>query len=68
VGTAAEVNIGSVYGAGFPDWTGGALQFIYAMGIEPFRQRTDALAAQFGEGFLLADDVLAALHRHQPQY
>jgi 3-hydroxyacyl-CoA dehydrogenase/enoyl-CoA hydratase/3-hydroxybutyryl-CoA epimerase len=68
VGTAAEVNIGSVYGAGFPDWTGGALQFIYAMGIEPFRQRTDALAAQFGEGFLLADDVLAALHRRQPQY
>ncbi len=68
VGTAAEANIGSVYGAGFPAWTGGALQFVYAMGIEAFRQRADALATQFGEGFLVTDSVLDALYRHQPQY
>ena len=46
-------NIGSIFGIGFPAWTGGALQFIYGMGIDAFIARADELAAKFGPGFAL---------------
>jgi 3-oxoacyl-[acyl-carrier protein] reductase len=29
-----DANIGSIFGIGFPAWTGGAMQFIYGMGID----------------------------------
>ncbi len=61
-------NIGSIFGIGFPAWTGGALQFIYGMGIEAFEQRCAELATRHGSGFILADAVKAALRQHQPQY
>ena len=61
-------NIGSIFGIGFPAWTGGALQFIYGMGIEAFEQRCAELAARFGSGFVLSDVVKAALRQHQPVY
>ncbi|MDP2218625.1 MAG: 3-hydroxyacyl-CoA dehydrogenase NAD-binding domain-containing protein [Hydrogenophaga sp.] len=61
-------NIGSIFGIGFPAWTGGALQFIYSMGIEPFEQRCGELAAQHGPGFALSTEVKAALRQHQPVY
>ncbi|HCX82619.1 MAG: 3-hydroxyacyl-CoA dehydrogenase [Curvibacter sp. RIFCSPHIGHO2_12_FULL_63_18] len=63
-----DANIGSIFGIGFPAWTGGALQFIYGMGIEAFEARAAALASQFGPGFAVSDDVKAAIRRHQPQY
>lgn len=63
-----DANIGSIFGIGFPAWTGGALQFIYGMGIDVFEKRAAELAAQFGPGFALSDDVKAAIRRHQPQY
>ncbi len=43
-----EANIGSIFGIGFPPWTGGAMQFIYGMGIDVFVKRADELAARFG--------------------
>ncbi|MDQ7746471.1 3-hydroxyacyl-CoA dehydrogenase NAD-binding domain-containing protein [Hydrogenophaga pseudoflava] len=61
-------NIGSIFGIGFPAWTGGALQFIYGQGIEAFEQRCTELAARHGSGFILADAVKSALRQHQPQY
>jgi 3-hydroxyacyl-CoA dehydrogenase / enoyl-CoA hydratase / 3-hydroxybutyryl-CoA epimerase len=61
-------NIGSIFGIGFPAWTGGALQFIYGMGIEAFEQRCAELATRHGSGFILADAVKTALRQHQPQY
>jgi 3-hydroxyacyl-CoA dehydrogenase/enoyl-CoA hydratase/3-hydroxybutyryl-CoA epimerase len=61
-------NIGSIFGIGFPAWTGGALQFIYDMGIEAFEQRCGELTAQHGPGFALSADVTAALRQHQPVY
>jgi hypothetical protein len=39
--TAADANIGSIFGIGFPAWTGGALQFIEseaANGSSPTRR------------------------------
>jgi 3-hydroxyacyl-CoA dehydrogenase/enoyl-CoA hydratase/3-hydroxybutyryl-CoA epimerase len=61
-------NIGSIFGIGFPAWTGGALQFIYGMGIEAFARRADELAAQFGPGFELTEAAKATLRQHTPVY
>jgi len=63
-----DANIGSIFGIGFPAWTGGALQFIYGMGIEVFEKRAAELAAQFGGGFAISDDVKHAIRRFQPVY
>ena len=61
-------NIGSIFGIGFPAWTGGALQFIYGQGIEAFEQRCAELATRYGSGFVLSDAVKTALRQHQPVY
>lgn len=63
-----EGNIGSIFGIGFPAWSGGALQFIYSMGIEAFEQRCAELAARHGNGFVLTAQVKATLWQHQPVY
>jgi 3-hydroxyacyl-CoA dehydrogenase / enoyl-CoA hydratase / 3-hydroxybutyryl-CoA epimerase len=61
-------NIGSIFGIGFPAWTGGALQFIYGMGMDAFEKRCAELAARYGQGFALDDAVKSSLRQHQPQY
>ena len=66
--TVHDANIGSIFGIGFPAWTGGAMQFIYGQGIDAFMQRADALAAKFGPGFALGDAVRETIRRHQPRY
>ena len=66
--TVHDANIGSIFGIGFPAWTGGAMQFIYGMGIEAFEKRAAELAQQFGNGFQLTDAVKAAIRKYQPQY
>ena len=66
--TVHDANIGSIFGIGFPAWSGGAMQFIYGQGIDAFMQRADALAAKFGPGFALGDAVRETIRRHQPRY
>ena len=61
-------NIGSIFGIGFPAWAGGALQFIYGMGIDAFEARCAQLAGKFGPGFALSEDVKRAVRHHQPVY
>ncbi len=66
--TVFEANVGSIFGIGFPAWTGGAMQFIYSMGIDAFVQRADALAARFGRGFALSSEVKDTIRKHHPVY
>ncbi len=66
--TVHDANIGSIFGIGFPAWTGGAMQFIYGMGVEAFVARCAGLAAKFGPGFALTDAVEGAIRKHQPVY
>ena len=66
--TVHDANIGSIFGIGFPAWTGGAMQFIYGMGTEAFEARAAELAQKFGAGFVLTDAVKAAVRKHQPKY
>ena len=49
--TVHDANIGSIFGIGFPAWTGGALQFINSEGVAKFVARADALAAKYGERY-----------------
>ncbi|WP_336084886.1 3-hydroxyacyl-CoA dehydrogenase NAD-binding domain-containing protein [Nocardia sp. SSK8] len=51
--STADANIGSIFGIGFPAWTGGVHQFIvgYPGGQEAFVARADELAAKFGPRF-----------------
>ena len=66
--TVHDANIGSIFGIGFPAWAGGAMQFIYGMGIDAFITRADQLAQKFGPGFTLTDAVKATIRQHQPVY
>jgi 3-hydroxyacyl-CoA dehydrogenase/enoyl-CoA hydratase/3-hydroxybutyryl-CoA epimerase len=48
-----DANIGSIFGIGFPAWTGGVLQYVngYAGGPAGFVARARELAAAYGERF-----------------
>jgi 3-hydroxyacyl-CoA dehydrogenase/enoyl-CoA hydratase/3-hydroxybutyryl-CoA epimerase len=60
-----DANIGSIFGIGFPAWTGGALQFVYSEGLERFVANSQRLADQHGDGFVLSDAVVKTLHSYQ---
>jgi 3-hydroxyacyl-CoA dehydrogenase / enoyl-CoA hydratase / 3-hydroxybutyryl-CoA epimerase len=66
--TVHDANIGSIFGIGFPGWTGGALQFIYGMGVDHFCLRATQLADRYGPGFALTAKVQDAIRRHLPVY
>ena len=66
--TVHDGNVGSIFGIGFPAWTGGALQFIYGMGITRFCERSAELAERYGPGFVLTGKVVDAIRSHQPVY
>jgi 3-hydroxyacyl-CoA dehydrogenase / enoyl-CoA hydratase / 3-hydroxybutyryl-CoA epimerase len=63
-----DANIGSIFGIGFPAWTGGAMQFIYGTGVEEFLARAELLAARYGPGFVLTAGVKEAIRKHQPAW
>ncbi|KQW37491.1 3-hydroxyacyl-CoA dehydrogenase NAD-binding domain-containing protein [Rhizobacter sp. Root404] len=58
-----EANIGSIFGIGFPAWTGGAMQFIVSEGRETFIANAAALAAQHGARFALSPDVVERIRQ-----
>ncbi|MGA4838552.1 3-hydroxyacyl-CoA dehydrogenase NAD-binding domain-containing protein [Streptomyces sp. G45] len=51
--SVADANIGSIFGIGFPGWTGGVLQYIngYDGGLPGFVARARQLAERYGERF-----------------
>jgi len=51
--SVADANIGSIFGIGFPAWTGGVIQYInqYEGGPAGFVARARELAARYGEVF-----------------
>lgn len=65
--SAAEANVASLRGGGFPAWTGGALRLVYSDPAE-FFARSDALARRHGARFELTADVRTTLQRHEPHY
>ncbi|WP_037361166.1 3-hydroxyacyl-CoA dehydrogenase NAD-binding domain-containing protein [Amycolatopsis orientalis] len=51
--SVADANIGSIFGIGFPAWTGGVIQYInqYEGGLQGFVDRARELAARYGSHF-----------------
>ncbi|MFG2223050.1 3-hydroxyacyl-CoA dehydrogenase NAD-binding domain-containing protein [Streptomyces sp. NPDC048644] len=51
--SVADANIGSIFGIGFPGWTGGVIQYIngYEGGLPGFVARARELEAAYGERF-----------------
>ena len=66
--TVHDANIGSIFGIGFPAYTGGAMQFIYGMGVDAFFHRAEVLAGQYGKGFAVSPQVKDVVRKHQPTY
>ncbi|WP_394781717.1 3-hydroxyacyl-CoA dehydrogenase NAD-binding domain-containing protein [Undibacterium sp.] len=53
-----DANIGSIFGIGFPAWTGGAIQYINHVGVKKFAERAAELAKTYGERFAPPDLLL----------
>ena len=56
-----DANIGSIFGIGFPAWTGGAIQFVNHVGVNKFVERSEQLRQRYGERFAAP----ALLREHQ---
>ena len=46
-----DANIGSIFGIGFPGWTGGTVQYINYIGVQTFAARAAQLAQAYGPRF-----------------
>jgi 3-hydroxyacyl-CoA dehydrogenase/enoyl-CoA hydratase/3-hydroxybutyryl-CoA epimerase len=51
----ADADIGSIFGWGFPPWTGGTLSFIDTVGIGHFVEECDRMAKAYGPRFAVSD-------------
>lgn len=49
--TAEDADLGSVYGWGFPIWTGGTISYIDTTGVSAFEREADRLAQRYGARF-----------------
>lgn len=62
--SAVEGNIGSIFGIGFPAWTGGAIQYLNQYGLAKALARANVLEKKYGKRFkapeLLKKKVAAA--------
>jgi len=52
---AEDADIGSIFGWGFPAWTGGTISYIDTVGIREFVAECDRMAAAYGDRFQVSD-------------
>jgi 3-hydroxyacyl-CoA dehydrogenase/enoyl-CoA hydratase/3-hydroxybutyryl-CoA epimerase len=73
--SVADANIGSIFGIGFPPWTGGVLQYINgytppagvgATGLTGFVERARELAVTYGDRFTPPESLVARAGRGEP--
>jgi 3-hydroxyacyl-CoA dehydrogenase / enoyl-CoA hydratase / 3-hydroxybutyryl-CoA epimerase len=66
--TYADANIGSIFGIGFPAWTGGVAQYIdqYPGGTTGFVARCKELADRYGDRFLPPASLAAKAEAGEP--
>lgn len=62
--SARDANIGSIFGFGFPAWTGGALQYIHHVGPDAFAARANELASRYGARFAMDSSLLEWIKQH----
>ncbi|MFJ3948108.1 3-hydroxyacyl-CoA dehydrogenase NAD-binding domain-containing protein [Streptomyces griseoaurantiacus] len=63
--SVADANIGSIFGIGFPGWTGGVLSYVngYEGGLPGFVARARELAERYGERFAPPASLVARAER-----
>jgi len=49
--SVADANLGSIFGIGFPAWTGGTVQYVNQYGLSEFLQQAQQFADKFGTRF-----------------
>ncbi|MDG4807494.1 3-hydroxyacyl-CoA dehydrogenase NAD-binding domain-containing protein [Micromonospora sp. WMMD1120] len=66
--TETDANIGSIFGIGFPAWTGGVLRYVrqYAGGPAGFAARATELADRYGDRFTPPADLVDRLAASAP--
>jgi 3-hydroxyacyl-CoA dehydrogenase/enoyl-CoA hydratase/3-hydroxybutyryl-CoA epimerase len=66
--SVADANIGSIFGIGFPAWSGGVLQYIngYEGGLQGFVARARELAGKYGERFEPPASLVEQAERGEP--
>ncbi len=64
----ADANIGSIFGIGFPGWTGGVAQYIdqYSGGVPGFVARCGELAERYGDRFTAPASLVAKAAAGEP--
>ena len=64
----ADANIGSIFGIGFPAWTGGVAQYVdqYEGGVAGFVARCGELAERYGERFAAPASLVALAEAGEP--
>jgi len=66
VTTAAEADLGSILGWGFPAWSGGTLSYIDTIGIRNFVAECDRLAKRYGKRFKPSKWLRERAERNEP--
>jgi 3-hydroxyacyl-CoA dehydrogenase/enoyl-CoA hydratase/3-hydroxybutyryl-CoA epimerase len=66
VTTAAEADLGSILGWGFPAWTGGTLSYVDTIGIRKFVAECDRLAKRYGRRFKPSKWLRERAERNEP--
>jgi len=66
VTTAAEADLGSILGWGFPAWTGGTLSYVDTVGIRNFVAECDRLAKRYGKRFKPSKWLRERAERNEP--
>ncbi|GLZ39025.1 3-hydroxyacyl-CoA dehydrogenase NAD-binding domain-containing protein [Actinokineospora sp. NBRC 105648] len=65
--TVPDANIGSVFGIGFPPWTGGVIQYVngYPGGLAGFVARANELADRYGDRFRPPASLVARAEKNE---
>mgnify|MGYP003991376337 CR=1 FL=1 len=61
-------DIGSIFGWGFPPWSGGVFSYIDTVGIKAFVERCDDFNKRFGERFKVPDSLRERANKNESFY
>ena len=64
----ADADIGSIFGWGFPPYTGGTISFIETVGLSKFVAEADRLAEQYGARFAVPDSLRSMAKKGETFY
>ena len=64
----ADADIGSIFGWGFPPYTGGTISFIETVGLPGFVEEADRLSGLYGDRFAVPDRLREMAARGETFY